>query len=568
MLKTDLVLMHAPSVYDFRKKGILFGPVSDVVPSTQIFEMYPIGFMTMLEYLQRHGYSVRIVNAALRMLKSRRFDVEKLIRSLDPVAFGLDLHWMVHAHGSLELARIIKKHHPTTPVIFGGLSSSYFYEELIRYPQVDYIVRGDSAEEPLRQLMDAIVEKRRPENVPNLVWKDGEAVRVNEFSHVPADLGEISFDYRKMMRSSAKHRDLLGHLPFLNWLTYPIVMGLSCRGCVHNCVICGGSAAAYRAICKRRAPALRDPGALARDIGLISHYIKAPAIVLGDLLQGGTEYAQAFLDKLAEEKIENEVALEFFAPPPRALLEQIARAIPRYNIQISPESHDVAVRTAFGRRYDNASLERFLGDAMELGCQRVDVFFMIGLPKQTPDSVRDTIRYCESLLQKFDRVLPFISPLAPFLDPGSKAFEDPEGHGYRLYHRTLEEHRQALQAPSWKYTLNYETIWMSRDELVESTYEAALALNQLKAKYGKLKPRRAAKIERRIAHEAEVSRKIDAALQIEDAEAREERIAQVMKGFGNVGRSTICTKDEMNWRTRFIRFDAIRVVLEALTGSS
>jgi len=104
MPEVDLILLHPPSVYDFRKKAIMYGPVSDVVPSTQIFEMYPIGFMTILEYLERHGYSVRIINVALRMLRSRRFDVEKLIRSLNTAAFGLDLHWLVHAQGSLELA--------------------------------------------------------------------------------------------------------------------------------------------------------------------------------------------------------------------------------------------------------------------------------------------------------------------------------------------------------------------------------------------------------------------------------------------------------------------------------
>ena len=124
MSKPDLILLHAPSVYDFRKKPILYGPISDVVPSTQIFEMYPIGFMTILEYLQRHGHTVRIINVALKMLRSRRFDPEKLIKSLKPEAFGIDLHWMVHAQGSLELAKIVKKHHPETPVIFGGLSAS------------------------------------------------------------------------------------------------------------------------------------------------------------------------------------------------------------------------------------------------------------------------------------------------------------------------------------------------------------------------------------------------------------------------------------------------------------
>ena len=33
-----------------------------VVPSTQVFEMYPLGFMSLLGHLQRHGYSVRIIN--------------------------------------------------------------------------------------------------------------------------------------------------------------------------------------------------------------------------------------------------------------------------------------------------------------------------------------------------------------------------------------------------------------------------------------------------------------------------------------------------------------------------
>ena len=108
--------------------------------------------------------------------------------------------------------------YPTTPVIMGGLSSSYYHEELIRYPQVDYVIRGDSAEEPLRQLLRAILDKRSLEDVPNLTWVDGDQVRVNELSHVPGDLDDISFDYRKIMRSVTRHGDLLGHLPFLNWL--------------------------------------------------------------------------------------------------------------------------------------------------------------------------------------------------------------------------------------------------------------------------------------------------------------------------------------------------------------
>ena len=44
MAKTDLILLHAPHVYDYRKIPQLYGPVSDLVLSTPVFEMYPIGF--------------------------------------------------------------------------------------------------------------------------------------------------------------------------------------------------------------------------------------------------------------------------------------------------------------------------------------------------------------------------------------------------------------------------------------------------------------------------------------------------------------------------------------------
>src|SRR5665811_2612843 len=78
--RADLVFLHAPSVYDFRKHSILYGPVSDLVPSTPVFEMYPIGFTTMAEYLERHGLRTRILNLAVRMLEEPTFDAEEAIR--------------------------------------------------------------------------------------------------------------------------------------------------------------------------------------------------------------------------------------------------------------------------------------------------------------------------------------------------------------------------------------------------------------------------------------------------------------------------------------------------------
>ena len=299
MARIDLVLLHAPSVYDFRKRSIMFGPVSDMVPSTPIFEMYPLGFTTMAEYLERRGLRVRIVNLAVLMLNKPDFDVEAYLSKLDPVAFGIDLHWLPHAHGSIEVARVVKKLHPKTPVIFGGLSASYFHEELITYDAVDYVMRGDSTEEPMTRLMNALKGGGGIADIPNLTWKDASgAIVVNDLSWVPSDMNSISLDYSFNMKSVIRYRDMMGVVPFKDWLQYPVCASLTCRGCTHNCVTCGGSATAFRESFGRDRVAFRDPDLLVRDIQNIQKYIPGPMFVLNDFLQAGPEYTKRFVEGL------------------------------------------------------------------------------------------------------------------------------------------------------------------------------------------------------------------------------------------------------------------------------
>lgn len=485
----DLILLHAPSVYDFREKTILYGPVSDQIPSSPAFEMYPIGFASIAEYLERSGYRVRIVNLAVRMLNDYGFNAERMIERLQAPVFGIDLHWMLHCHGSIEIAKLVKKYHPEAKVLFGGFSASYFCRELLDYPEIDYVLRGDSTEEPLRQLMDCITNKREPDSVPNLVWRDSQGtIRENPFSHVPTDLSHVMVNhYANMVRSVIRYRDLASYTPFKGWEDYPITAVFTCRGCTQNCVICGGSSAAFRNAYNRNEPVFRSPEAVARDIKQIAHFSNGPAFVLGDPLQAGEEYANELFRLLKENRTGNQLIFELFNPAPKKVLEQMSLCSPDFCLELSPESHDPEVRRAEGRHYSNEELEQTLGDALDIGCGRLDIFFMIGVPKQTPKSVLDTVEYCGYLLDKFKgdkRLFLFIAPLAPFLDPGSLAFEQPERHGYQVLFHTLAEHRQALLQPSWKYSLNYTTDGMTRQQLVDTTYQAMMHLNQLKARHG------------------------------------------------------------------------------------
>ncbi|HEY5975333.1 MAG TPA: cobalamin-dependent protein, partial [Geobacteraceae bacterium] len=318
MKRVDLILLHPPSIHNFRELPIFHGPISDVIPSSSIFENYPIGFLTLSEYLNRQGMSVRIVNLALKMLMDATFDLTGFLAKLQPVAFGIDLHWLPHVDGSLSLAELLKQLHPNIPVIFGGLSATYYHQEIMRdYPCVDFIICGDSTEEPLHLLMKAIKTGGDYGILPNLVWRDPVGqVTVNGISYRPTDLDYVQFDYSHPLKMTMKYHDPSGYLPFRNWLANLVMAVFSCRGCVHDCASCGGSASSFTRLCQRQRPAFRSPELLARDIKGIARYTGAPVMVIGDLLQAGQDYAARFLQSMKKYRIENELALEFFHPPP------------------------------------------------------------------------------------------------------------------------------------------------------------------------------------------------------------------------------------------------------------
>jgi B12-binding domain/radical SAM domain protein len=416
---------------------------------------------------------------------------------------------------------------------------------------VDFVIRGDSAEEPLRQLMAHLTgaaDAPALRDVPNLTWQDRDGtVVVNPHTYRPDNLDHVMLDYRYVVRAAARDLDLSSYVPFKDWMDYPILAALSCRGCTQSCVICGGSAAAFKQMHGRSRPAFRNPEMLAQDVLRSAAMSRGPVFVLGDLRQAGADYARRFLG--AVRGFSGPIMLELFSPASRAFLAELADALPNFTLEVSLESHDVAVRHAFGKHYGNEPMERTIADALDVGARRVDVFFMAGLPQQTAESVLQTIDYCAELLKRFGRdgrLAPFISPLAPFLDPGSRGFEEPEAHGYRLLARTLEDHRRRLVAPSWKYVLNYETEWMSRDQLVTATYAAGRRLNQLKAEYGLVSSELAQATERRIDRAVTLIAEIDRLMACAAPDEFAREMAHLQAEVSQVNMSTVCDKRELN----------------------
>ena len=329
----------------------------------------------------------------------------------------------------------------------------------------------------------------------------------------------------------------------------------SSRGCLHDCSTCGGSSSAYSGTCIRSKPAFRSPLLLVGDIAAIASFTGAPIMIIGDMLQAGEEYASSFFSEIRRLGITNELAFEFFHPPSSRFINLLADSVENFNVELSPESHDLRVRRAFGKKFDNRELEAALDTLVASRCRRIDLFFMVGLPFQSYSSVMESVAYCGELLNRYGqsgKLLPMLAPLAPFVDPGSRIFEEPESMGYRLLYHTLGEHRRAMLMPSWKQRLNYETEWMSRDDIVNATYDGAEALVDLKQRHGLVSSVGAREIKEHIARARTVVELLDKPGPVGKELASEIRQLN--------GLDSLCGKHELDWRVSGKRYHLLRCI--------
>ncbi len=464
----DVILIHPPANYDFREKAIFPGPIGYTVGgSTSQFITPSIGILSIADYLDRNGYHVVVDNIGERMFSNPSFDVEEYIRNLSASIFGVGLHWCVHSQGAIEIARLCKKYHPESMVVLGGLTTTVFHEEIVRnYEFIDLVIRGE-AEKPFLQLIKALEQKIDLDLVPNLTFRDRDGgIRNTPFMEPSADLDEFEFTRLDLLEPKGAIFTP-GLLP--NW-TVPIA-----RGCLHNCVSCGGSAYTYRTHFGMQRPAFRSPEKIVEDLKKLSKQGVQLVLLCQDPRMGGQEYWRKLLTLLQEEKPDlSQLTIEVFGPLDEEFLKELAKIEINIVLTISPESGVDKVRGAHGRKYTNEGLLR----SIEL-CKKYNIalgiFSMLALGNDTPETIKITWKWWEQICSmNLNGNAPVDFAFGPMilLDPGSLAFDRPKEYGYRLLFKDFEGYVQGLSLPSWHQWVSYETKFLNRDEIVKLTIDS------------------------------------------------------------------------------------------------
>ena len=492
----DIILIHPPAIYDFRKNIIFPGAFGSSVEQVQ-YTRIPIGMLSIADYLDRNGFKVLVDNLGARMVQSPTFNVIRHLKNLKAKVFGIGLHFQHHSQGAMEIARLCKELHPDALIIMGGLTATRFHQEIIRkYRFVDAVVRGE-AEKPLLEFMNAFRKNGIVNPTPNLTYRtENEDVAITPLMPPSRNLDEFEFTRFDLLEPKTS---VFNEESKPRW---SLIVG---RGCPHNCAICGGSAYSYRTYLGMDTPAMRSPARIVEDIQRLNVQGIRNIGLYQDPRMGGKRYAKELLAALKSQTLNmDRLSLDLLAPADEEFIREIANIGRQVIIHICPDTGCNDVRKKLGRHYTSDELLQ----TIQL-CHKylipVTTFFSVGLAGERRENVLETLDLWAKLssldaltLAKSDYWElgcnipaggPIMGPIV--LDPGSLAFDYPEKYGYKLKYKNLEEYILGLSQPSWTQWLNYETDSLTSVEIIALILESIEFSIDARQQFGIFDPRQA-----------------------------------------------------------------------------
>jgi radical SAM superfamily enzyme YgiQ (UPF0313 family) len=422
----------------------------------------------------------------------------------------------------------------------GGLTATCFHEEIItKYGYIDAVIRGE-AEKPMLELVRALEKHGKLTATANLTYRTeggdtcvtplmDASVTLDEFEYTRFDLLEPK---TSIYSPDSCHRWSLE----------------VCRGCAYNCAICGGSAYTYKKYLGMKKPVFRSPEKIVADMKKLNDQDIRFIGLYQDPRMAGKKYWRELVSAIIKEKPRIErLSLDLLVPADEAFIREIAGIGRNVILHLCPDTGSNAVRKMLGRHYSN---KKFLETISLCHKYRIPVttFFSVGLAGETKENVRETWdlwaelneldrkAHAQGYFGDIDDTVPIGGPiLGPILlDPGSRAFDFPEKHGYKLLYNNLEAYIEGLSQPSWHQWLNYETELLDKNAIVELILQSIEFTIDQRETYGFYNSSEANYERARVEADRVIAKEVDHIMKVENQKERRIRIIALRRNLDSL----------------------------------
>ena len=203
---------------------------TDVTPTAN--RMAPLGILSMAAFLEQRGHTVRVHDClGPHALTGAAANARAILDSRpDLVGFSATTSGFLDGYA---MAQELKRADSGIVTLFGGVHVSAMGAPLLKaFGDIDYLCLGEG-----ELTLTEVADGRAPKDITGLVWRSGDQPVTNPVRrHIP-DLDALPFPaYEKLARFPAHY-----HLPLFSYTRVPGATMVTSRGCPYRCSYCDRS---------------------------------------------------------------------------------------------------------------------------------------------------------------------------------------------------------------------------------------------------------------------------------------------------------------------------------------
>ena len=423
--KIDVLLINPPSSITKRYGKKNLGEIGG--------DLIPLGMANLAAYIREKGYGVGVIDCPTLKIDNEK--VYEIILQKDPAIIGFSTTTYALSR-AIELARKIKNKLPTKLTVVGGSHANVAgIETANQYDVFDIIAYGLDGEYILHEIVQKFSEKNfnrnqfmtdftMLENIKGIIYKKNNITIRNSPSENIENLDKLPLPARDLFPMEK-------YIPLPNqYKQLPLTNMVVIRGCPYFCTFCDQASTGAR----RRSPqkVIEEIKECVEKFGIkeISFW--------DDTMSYHKKWMKEFLDLLIREKLDLCWSCYAAVNTVDKDLLKLMRKAGCWNIFYGYETANDDLAKNIQTNKKNRDFEKMKQVAQwtkEAGIE-VRGSFLIGLPGETPELARKTVRNAIDLdpdYAQFTLVCPY---------PGTKlAKEIEEGKWGKFVSRDLEEYQ-------------------------------------------------------------------------------------------------------------------------------
>ena len=365
--------------------------------------MIPLGLASLAAVAVEAGYSVQVVDAWAEGLR----DPDQLARRLRalpvPRLTGISV-LTTNLRSAKEAVSASRTIFPGTLLVIGGPHVSALPDEVLKeFPAADLGVYGEG-EMTLKEILAAFIPgDKPPRDLPGTIWRDAEQAIVKAGPRSPIkDLDSLPRPARYLFPLDRYHP----HAPY-GW-RWRYVNEITSRGCPFHCAYCSKSVFgdSYRAF---------SPERVVSDIReLVTRYRVREIHFYDDDLTMNRKRAVEIMERLIAANLDLIWSCTTRCDLVDTGLLGLMKKAGCWMISYGIESGNEALRQTVQKGVTRDQIETAVLETKRAGI-RVTGYFMIGLPGETEETVKETIGFVRQLdLHYVNWAVMMVYPGSPF----------------------------------------------------------------------------------------------------------------------------------------------------------